>query len=293
MADYITGEKLRQRWNIEKFELMSKITTDGQRDFNPSLTPISAAFFKPYECVIRVYVGESMRREMPEYHLKTPGDIFNKLDNVLFCLADVEAWESTHDTGKTPSTVKAENYFQRTVNHWEIKFQNEFAAHLDHVDGLAYIAHILSTKGGGISDIQLYSIAKGGAPEADSNEKTAIENGLYIQAKYQESHDTQAHRKILAKFNQLKIDLENAESILEKKEIEDDMRDLLSHMKQRNIGGQEEKAAQANISKRLKIAYSALERGGMKDLADHLRKNIKTANYGREYTGAIAWEIIL
>lgn len=188
---------------------------------------------------------------------------------------------------------KQGEYFQKNGNHWEIKFQNEFAAHLDHVDGLAYIAHILSTKGGGISDIQLYSIAKGGAPEADSNEKTAIENGLYIQAKYQESHDTQAHRKILAKFNQLKIDLENAESILEKKEIEDDMKDLLSHMKQRNIGGQEEKAAQANISKRLKIAYSALERGGMKDLADHLRKNIKTANYGREYTGAIAWEIIL
>lgn len=103
--EYITGEKLRQRWNIEKFELMSKITTDGQRDFNPSLTPISAAFFKPYECVIRVYVGESMRREMPEYQIKAPGDIFNKLDDVLFCLADVEAWESTHDTGKTPATT--------------------------------------------------------------------------------------------------------------------------------------------------------------------------------------------
>jgi len=190
------------------------------------------------------------------------------------------------------SALQPENYFNRTGNkHWAIKFGSEVAPHVDHVDGLLYIAHILNTKGG-ISDIQLYSIVKGGAPEANSDEKKVLANDLSNQIKFQESHDKKARQDYFRKYKQLQIDLETAESDLERSEIETEMAAMIPFLKTRNVGGQEQKLAQTNISKRLKNAYDALEHEGMKDLADHLRKAIKTANYCREYTGGIAWEII-
>jgi len=121
----------------------------------------------------------------------------------------------------------------------------------------------------------------------------AISNNLSDQMEYQESHDQKAHCEYLARYNQLKIDLESAESDLERNEIKKEMTAMLPFLKQRNIAGQEEKRAQANITKRLEVAYRALESEGMKKLAKHLRQCITTANYSRVYTGGVVWEIFL
>ncbi|MDD5525392.1 MAG: hypothetical protein PHV90_09150 [Smithella sp.] len=234
-----------------------------------------------------------------------PRPDFDILQNALFRKSEVDQL-STTDGGKSPAKENApnpqnepatkeqvENYLQRSGKYWAIKFQDEYNAHIDHVDGLLYIAHILRSKPGeNISDRHLISLAKIKL-QADSNEKMAISNNLSDQMEYQESHDQKAHCEYLARYNQLKIDLESAESDLERNEIKKEMTAMLLFLKQRNIAGQEEKRAQANITKRLKVAYRALENEGMEKLANHLRQCITTANYSRVYTGGFVWKIFL
>lgn len=297
--------QVKERWEIDQIKLAEYVYKDGLRAYDIHGRQIR---FFDLQVAAQLEVMAALRDGKIL-------DLNNALENQLVIFApiiaqfisdDIIDFEREYDLYKTPHTSpamepthapqvepQAENYFRRTdSNHWAIKFQDEFAAHLDHLDGLLYIAHILNTKDGSISDIQLYSIAKG-APQADSNEKMAISNNLSDQIEYQESHDPQAHRDILAKFKQLGIDLENAESELEKAEIKKEINNLLPFLKQRNIAGQEQKSAQANITKRLEVAYKALESEGMKKLANHLKQCITTAIYSRVYTGGVIWEIFL
>lgn len=196
----------------------------------------------------------------------------------------------------TPVKEEPENYFQRNGNHWAIKFGSEYAAHVDLLDGLFYIAHILSRPGESIADLNLYNLVNctpRAISDEKSDEKTAISNNLSDQIKYQESLDQQASNDYVKKYKQLQIDLEDAESDLERKEIEEEMNVMIPFLKKRNLAGQKEKNIQRNITKRLNKAYESLEREGMAKLASHLIQCIKTANYSRVYTGGFVWEIFL
>jgi hypothetical protein len=286
---------------LERARLKKQRQVNVSKDEHFVLTCITKgeALYKKLKAITDIYDWTTYKTQ------DDPRPDFDILQNALFRKSEVDQLSIT-DGGKSPAKENApnpqnepatkeqvENYLQRNGKYWAIKFQDEYNTHFDHRDGLFYIAHILRSKPGeNISDRHLISLAKIKL-QADSNEKMAISNNLSDQMEYQESHDQKAHCKYLARYNQLKIDLESAESDLERNEIKKEMTAMLPFLKQRNIAGQEEKRAQANITKRLEVAYRALESEGMKKLANHLRQCITTTNYSRVYTGGIVWEIFL
>lgn len=187
------------------------------------------------------------------------------------------------------------NYFKQNGKHWAIKFENEFAAHVDHVDGLLFIAHILNNPGNVISDQNLYNLAKG-TPLNEGKHKMTISaakaDGLNIDVSPpQEVNDQKAQIEYIKEYKQLQHDLDNAESDLEKKEIEDRMEELLPFLTRRNIPKPEDKKAQANITRLLNRAYESIQRENMPELAKYLKDNIKTDDYGRRYVGPVVWVI--
>ena len=94
------------------------------------------------------------------------------------------------------------------------------------------------------------------------------------------------------RYNELKSDLEKAESNMERQEIKKEMNDIISHLRKRTFADPDTKKAQSNIRKRLKTAYKAIDKAGIKGLAKHLRDYIKPDNaYGLYYSGATTWDI--
>lgn len=191
------------------------------------------------------------------------------------------------------SAPQPENYFKRTDNnHWAIKFGNEIAPHVDHVDGLLYIAHILGNQGKDISDQTLYQLAKRVPLKEtiDKNEMTELNLSKGFRS---QSIGTDKGRKICqAKYHELKGQLETA-SLEEQDEIKEAMKKLLPYLntKTRNFADPNDKKAQSNLRKRIDLAYDKLKKEKMPALAKHLKDTIKTGYYGRRYVGPVTWEI--
>ncbi len=217
----------------------------------------------------------------------------------------IEAWqkkvkasdnrEQKQDATETTPAPQTGNYFKQNGKHWAIKFENEFAAHVDHVDGLLFIAHILNDPGNVISDQNLYNLAKGTSLNEGKYKMTisaAKADGLNIDVSpAQEVNDQKAQIEYLNKYRRLEHDLDNAESDLEKREIEDEMEKLSRFFTRRNIPKPEDKKAQANITRSLDRAYESIQRENMPELAKHLKDSIKTGDYGRRYVGPVVWVI--
>lgn len=215
------------------------------------------------------------------------------------------AKESVPETQVEPSAAivapvkeEPENYFRLIdADHWAIKFGDEFIQHIDHVDGFFYIARLLNNPREPILDVDLQSCNTTGYKQ-----NAALNEGLSIDVPpKQEINDRQAQNEYMLKYNQLQSDLDNAESDLERAEIEKEMSDLLKYFPIKQKGQfvepvklsfslPENKAAQANLTKRLKLAYNKIAKVAPV-LAEHLSKNIKTDKFKRIYIGDVKWDV--
>lgn len=240
---------------------------------------------------------------------------FAVLQNALFKKSEIEqlnitdgrqspAQESAPETQVEPvaeEPVREEpgNYFRRIdADHWAIQFGDEVIQYINHVDGFFYIARLLSNPGESISDVDLQSGNINGHPRATA----LINEGLNINApSRQEINDKTAQDAYKEKYHQLQSDLVNADSDLERAEIEKEIGDFLKYFPIKQKGSSlepikhsfvlpENKAAQANLTKRLNLAYDRIAKV-MPILSEHLREHIKTKNFKRKYTGGLKWDV--
>jgi len=199
----------------------------------------------------------------------------------------------TIESTPTPqSQPQEEYYFKQNVNHWKIRFKNEFAPHIDHVDGLLYIAHILGKQGKDISDQILYQLAKGVSSKETIDENEMTELNLIKGFRAQPIATDKGRKICQAKYSELEGKLETA-GLEEQEDIKEQMEKLVPYLKtkKRNFADSNDKKAQSNVKKRIDLAYDKLEQENMKELAKHLKDTIKTGYYGRRYVGPVTWEI--
>jgi hypothetical protein len=248
---------------------------------------------------------QSITNDWATYNIPDdPRPDFDILQNALFRKSEVDQLSIT-DGGKSPAKEnapnhqdepatkeQAENYLQRNGKHWAIKFQDEYNAHIDHVDGLLYIAHILEKQGKDISDQILCQLAKGVTLKETIDTNEMIERNLSKGFKPQPI-GTDKQRKICQeKYYELGDKLETA-SLEDQEEIKEQMEKLLPYLntKKRNFADPNDKKAQSNVKKRIDLAYDKLEEENMPELAKHLKDTIKTGYYCRRYVGTVTWKI--
>jgi hypothetical protein len=221
-------------------------------------------------------------------NIETPLDASEKPDNV-----PPKAPAPIEESAPAPQIEpQAENYFKRNGKHWAIKYKNEVADHIDHVDGLLYIAHLLEKPGKDISDQTLHQLAKGVALKETIDANEMIERNLSKGFKPQPI-GTDKQRKICqAKYQELQGKLETA-SLEEQDEINEKMDKLVPflNMKKRNFADPNDRKAQSNMKKRIDLAYDKLKEENMPELAMYLNGTIKTGDYGRRYVGPVTWKI--
>lgn len=313
-----TADELLEKWDMQPFELVELIRDGSLQPYakdavkelkiKHELTPdelrlLISKIDNPEHIPDNILerIDSNIQREhFDNDAFENGSELHEFLSKVIFKAEDVNDYEMQHGIGKiTPDTEtapapQAENYFKRNGKHWAIKFKNEFAAHVDHLDGFLFILHLLNNPGNAISDQKLYILAKGPLLNEVKNTMTvseAIANGLNFDTPSQEINDRQAQNEYINQYQQLQRDLENAESNLEKKEIEDEIENLLPYLKRRNIPNPGDKKAQANMTRLLKRAYERISKENMPELAKHLEDSIKTGDYGRRYIGSVVWEI--
>jgi len=283
--------QVKERWGIDKLKLAEYVWEKGLPAFDQYGRRI------PTVEMVVVLNSPDMRND-PEKQK----DFFS--DQITYFISDdVLNFEYDHGIKPTPAKEstpitqtkpQADNYFKQNGNHWEIRFGIEFAAHVDHVDGLLYIAHILNNIDNVISDQKLYNLAKGATLNEDKDKMTvsmAIANDLHFDTPPQKINDPKAQNEYINKYKQLQHDLDDAESNLEKNEIEYEMEKLLPFLTRRNIPNPEDKKAQVNITRLLDRAYARIKKANMPNLAKHLSDKIKPDNYGRKYSGTFIWQI--
>lgn len=208
----------------------------------------------------------------------------------------------TQEHNNKESVLKAEtitdstaNYFKRSGDFWTIQFEGNQSKPIKHVDGLLYMAYLLERPGNPISCRDLYQSASGSTlTGATMDKNTAIDEGLNIGGSRQVVNDEKAKQIYAKKYRELQNSLNSAESNLERLEIEKDMEDLLPYLKEKTFAKPDDKKAQANIKKRLDVAYGVILKADMASLEKHFRHNIKKDDaYGLQYGGTVSWEIII
>lgn len=134
MENLITGKQLLkrwERWKIERHDLMKMITCDNERggyhfqDFCTELWPYSPAYLTPYRLDIHKFfqkVGKewadhcfgfvSPPLPLSDNHnwecchiVKFPADIWNTIEEVLFKITDIEAYEKAHFSISEPKVL--------------------------------------------------------------------------------------------------------------------------------------------------------------------------------------------
>jgi hypothetical protein len=120
MEKFITGSALMKRWKIERHELMEIITCSNNlgghfpfTDFIVDLWPYSPAYHSPYRLQIHKDLHVTGRFQHPPlpmddnhtweccHTIKWPGDIYGSLDEVLFRVCDIVAFEKANPKKKT------------------------------------------------------------------------------------------------------------------------------------------------------------------------------------------------
>lgn len=249
------------------------------------------------ECIIEVIRRDAIEDEIIDsFHNKIAQFIF-QVSEVKQYLWEIELTDRQPDSEKettSPLQIESlsENYFIQNGKHWKIKFGKESAAHVDHIDGLLYIAHLLENGGKDISDQVLYQLAKGVPSKETISTSEMIERNLSKGFKTQPI-DTDKLRKICQeKYSEFQDKLETA-SLEEQDEIKEQMDKLVPYlnMKKRNFVDPNDKKAQSNMKKRIDHAYDKLKEENMPELAKHLEDTIKTEYYGRRYIGTFTWKI--
>jgi hypothetical protein len=204
--------------------------------------------------------------------------------------------DSTGTMNNRPAHAEAISFFTRENNDlWHVGFEGQ-KARIRHLDGIYYIAILLKNPGTSVSCRELYSAIPRRIPDNVMSAGAAMDQGLNISISRstQILSDKKARDDYAAKYRNLQNDLENAESELERQEIEKEMAKIMPFLKQGTFADPNEKKVQINIKKRLETAYQAIHKTGMKKLAKHLRDHIKPDKaYGQIYIGSFAWAIML
>lgn len=193
-----------------------------------------------------------------------------------------------------PMKTSAVNFFTMRGAFWEVGYKGKTGS-INALNGIRYIITLLKASGKSISCKELYQTAPGNVPNITISEDTAIAQGLHLGSRRQ-FIGTAKERKICSdEYEKLKNQLSTA-SMETQEEIREQMAKLEPYLnlKERTFADPDEKKAQANINKRLKTVYEAINNAGMKEMAKHLQDNIKTDDaYGLRYTGNIDWEITI
>ena len=281
--------QVKERWGIDKFKLAEYVWEEGLPAFDKYGRRIPTV-----EMVVQLNTIE-LRNE-PQKQKEFIADQIT-----YFISDDVLNFEYDHGIKPTPAKEstpapqtepQAENYFKQNGNHWEIKFGNEFAAHVDHIDGLLYIAHILERPLINISDQDLYQLAKGVPIKETIGTNEMNERNLSKGFKAQPIGTNKERIICQTKYLKLEGELETA-NLEKQEEIKEQMEKLMPYlnMKKRNFADPNDKKAQANITKRIDLAYDKLKEENMPKLATYLKDTIKTGYYSRRYIGPATWEI--
>jgi len=186
----------------------------------------------------------------------------------------------------------AVNFFiKENGDLWYIRFQGK-EARIKDLAGLQHIARLLEVQPGtSISCRELYQVATRTVPDNAISEGAAIDQGLNIGSSKQEVSDHKAKEEYLKEYHKLQNDLENAESNMERQEIEKEMDHIMNGLKGKHFADPDEKKAQVNVKKRLDTAYASIRDAKMNELEKHLRDSIKTDGaFGLKYTGSVNWE---
>ena len=313
---WFTADEILEKWNMQPFELI-KLIRDG------SLQPYAKDAVKELK-IEKELTGDEIRfliskRDNPEQipdnilerlnsnvqREQFDNDAFEKgaelyefLSKLIFKAEDVSVCEESQGIAKiipeteTTPAPQTGNYFKQNGKHWAIKFENEFAAHVDHVDGLLYIAHLLEKPGADISDQTLYQSAKRVTLKDAIDANEMIERNLSKGFKPQPIGTDKERRICQEKYLELEGKLETA-SLEEQDEIKEKMDKLVPflNMKKRNFADPNDKKAQSNVTKRIDLAYDKLKEENMPGLVTYLKDTIKTGDYGRRYVGPVNWKV--
>ena len=199
------------------------------------------------------------------------------------------------------------NFFTRESRSlWYVGFEGQ-ANRFKHLDGIQYIAiliqkhmtaMLLQKPVTSISCRELYQAASGKTPNNVMSECAAIDEGLNIGSSQQAASDYRAKENYLAQYRKLANDLDRVEDDPEgeivRKDIEKEMEDIISFLKERTLPDKGTAKCQNAVHRSMERAYANMRKVGMKDMAKYLQDNIKTDGaFGLSYTGTATWEITL
>jgi len=204
---------------------------------------------------------------------------------------------------KVPETKPSyTNFFiRRKDKHWRIGFNGKESI-INHLNGISFIAILLGKPGTAVSCRELYQATSGQMSGKTLTKGAAIAEDLNMDHRKQEVNTPEARDNYLKRYMDLEDDLlkindlrdneRTPEDEVARREIEKEMDAISKCLHEKNFVD-DEKKAQANVIKRLNAAYGSICDAGMKELANYLRKNIKSDRaYGLIYTGDIDWKII-
>lgn len=300
-GEYITGKKLMERWNIEKYELMS-LVRDGLKPWHP--IHLQQYWIAP-EDVKHIWIDGR-----GEHILDDISEIYPDLEDALFLLSDIATHPLDASVKKAPTVMNSEqnkhstpvesmptNFFTRKGNFWEVGYEGETGT-VSNLGGIRCIVTLLESPGKSISCRELYLTVSRKAPERTISEDVASSEGLHIGSRKQSVSDYTAKGDYFRQWQELQDTIDNAEDGPEgemvKKESKEEQDKLRPYLKKRNFSDPNDKKAQINIKKRLDIAYEKLREASMTGLEEHLKIHINPDDaYGRIYTGVIKWVITI
>lgn len=199
--------------------------------------------------------------------------------------------QSQQNTNEIDSQKEKKNFFHHDGQYWKVGYEGEKKT-VPALHGMKYIAYLIEKPRTSIPCRELYQARSGKVPDNITSEGTAIGEGLNIGSRKQGVSDYGARQNYEKEYYELQNDLDNAESEMERQEIEKEMKTIISCLKERAFPDKDTVRCQSNIQRRLKKAYEAISKAGLKEMEKHLRAHIKTdGTYSLTYTGSAAWEI--
>lgn len=197
--------------------------------------------------------------------------------------------QSQQNTNEIDSQKEKKNFFYREGQYWKVGYEGEKKIVPD-LHGMRYIAYLIEKPGTSIQCRELYQARSGKVPDNITSEGTAIGEGLNIGSRKQAVSDYEARQNYEKQYYGLQNDLDNAESEMERQEIEKEMKTIISCLKERAFPDEDTVRCQSTIQKRLETAYAAIRKAGMKEMEKYLRDHIKADGaYDLRYSGSTTW----
>ena len=215
--------------------------------------------------------------------------------DLFIAITHADQENAKEGTNEIDTQKEKKNFFHLKGEYWKIGYEGETGM-LRDLNGIRYIKTLLERPREPVSCRELYQFVSEKTPDNIMSESAAIDEGLNIGFNKQAVSDPEAKQKYLEQYQKLANDLNNVEDNPEgemvRNEIKKDMDTLMAYLGERPFPDKDTKRFQSNIRKRMKTAYKAIHKAGMKNLAKHLQVHIKPNEaYGLIYTGDLTWNI--